>query len=131
MIDDAPSIAEALMMGKGQQEAHWDETARAFLKGCILYLVLSRPQEECQLSALEQLVFQGEPDGVPDPPAVTQDQHPDHRPVTGTDVLLEGMAKAGSIEEAGKPGEIITSIGTLMLDMGERERGSVRSQPGS
>lgn len=127
MIDDAASIAEALMMGKSQQEAHWDETARAFLKGCILYLVLSRPQEDCHLSALEQLVFQGEPDGILMPATTSQDQHQDLRPITGMDVLLERMAKAGSIEEAGKPGEIIASIGAMMLDMGERERGSVLS----
>jgi len=119
MIDDATAIADALLMGRNQQDAHWDETARAFLKGCILYLVLSRPQDDCHLSALEQLVYRGETDdgaNVPGEP-----------PMTGMEVLLHRMAQSGQIEAAGQAGKVIASIGAMMLDMGERERGSVLS----
>lgn len=58
IVDDAALLAEALIVPSGPQNLHWDESAKNFLKGLILYAkVVSRAAD---LFLVRELLVNGE-----------------------------------------------------------------------
>lgn len=61
VVDDAALLAEGLILGGGDHEAHWTETARNLVKGVILYLVDTDP--DATLLDLRRLLTIGDKKG--------------------------------------------------------------------
>jgi type IV secretion system protein VirD4 len=115
VYDQAASVAEAIMV-RGDRDAHWDDSATTFIKALILYVKVTRcGQPDCNLLTVRRLAMQGiraEPE--PDPAAELLDISP-------TRALLLRM------EGTEDPADVISAAASTLLDMGERELGSVLS----
>jgi type IV secretion system protein VirD4 len=62
VVDDAAMLAEGLVTGSGDsRDAHWDESARNFIKGLILHLVTTHHHPT--LFTLRRFLTQGDKDG--------------------------------------------------------------------
>lgn len=59
-IDEAGAIADALVERGDGRHAHWDETARAFIKGLILHVVTTRREDYRHLLEVRKLLTQGD-----------------------------------------------------------------------
>ncbi|WOI52988.1 type IV secretory system conjugative DNA transfer family protein [Parvularcula sp. LCG005] len=107
VVDDASGLAEAFMVNTDERDAHWHETARAYLKALILWIASSAPDQYRTPYHLQDLAFRGL--------AESEGQQP------SLDLLLDYMAAEEGF------GGAVSSIAAMMIDMGERERGSVLS----
>jgi type IV secretion system protein VirD4 len=115
MVDKAASIAEALIVRAKSEDAHFDDTARAFIKGLILFVAITHAGKLTRnLLTVHQLLMRG----------ATDDLDPDRDAPEGSDaitMLLCQMATRDDLDGA------IAGAGHALLDMGDRERGSVLS----
>lgn len=115
MVDKAASIAEALIVRAKSEDAHFDDTARAFIKGLILFVAIIHAGKPTRnLLTVHQLLMRGAQD----------DLDPDRDAPEGSDamtMLLCQMATRDDLDGA------IAGAGHALLDMGDRERGSVLS----
>lgn len=59
LIDDVTDLAEALIVRGGSKDAHWDDSARAVIKGVILFIIKTKPSGERRLSLLREYILQG------------------------------------------------------------------------
>lgn len=104
VVEDAGLIADALIVPQGSKDAHWDETAKAFIEGVILYVV----DEDAGFDPEERtLLTVGE---------LIAGKH--HGSIEG---LLEHM-----IEVRGRDNRVAAAAMSL-LEKGNDERGSVIS----
>lgn len=101
LIEDAGLIADALVVPQSSKDSHWDETAKAFIEGVILYVACGELAEKERT-----LITVGE--------LVAGKQGP-------LKVLLDEM------EEEGGPGNRVAAAARMLRDMGDNERGSVLS----
>lgn len=122
MIDDAASLADALIVQGNARDPHWDESARAFLKGVILYHAICTDSDNRPFHAVREFVTRGQGDDAETPMSV--------------EFLCDVMrnlpdASPKVLKELGWPDPsilgVIAAAGQTILDMGENERGSVLS----
>lgn len=115
MVDKAASIAEALIVRAKSEDAHFDDTARTFIKGLILFVAITHEGKPTRnLLTVHQLLMRGASDAL----------DPDRTGPEGSDamtMLLCQMATRDDLDGA------IAGAGHALLDMGDRERGSVLS----
>jgi type IV secretion system protein VirD4 len=129
IADDVASITHALVVDEGDARSrHWNDSARALLKGMIL-LTLTLSPGECNLITVRELL------SLSYPPFVRQLRAKD-RPQEGgqpgeqfynenrvaVETLLRAMSKAGE-----RFGGILAGIGNRFLSTPHTERGSVFS----
>jgi type IV secretion system protein VirD4 len=129
IMDDVSSITHALIVDDGDgRSKHWNDSARALLKGIVL-LTLMFAESERTLTTVRELLLLSYPLLVeamrakPRPPA---DGQPDaaffDENKAGVETLLRAMSNAGS-----RFGGILAGIGNRFLSTPPQERGSVFS----
>lgn len=111
-VETAGLIADALVMSGEAKDAHWDESARAWIEAVIL-LVASHPllAGKRDLVTVKRLI-KG---------TLRLDQFDDRPPHEQLYEAMERMADAGIV------GEVIAGAASSMQGMGKDERGSVLS----
>ena len=114
-IDDAALLAEGLIVTTDSRDAHWDESAKNFLRGLILHLVTTRPNPT--LIELRKFLTQGDHEGFAE--ACAND--PDLSKTSATWFLLDRMLANTAFDG------IIAAAAETIFGMGENERGSVLS----
>lgn len=105
-IDDVGGLADALVVKSGARDPHWDESARAFLRGAMLLMLTFLEPHDRTLPFLRSLVSTGLPD--------------DEGGASFAE-LLRVMRDTDAFEGA------VASAGATMAAMGDNERGGVRS----
>jgi type IV secretion system protein VirD4 len=119
LVDKAASIAEALVERRNAEHAHWDETARLFIKALILYVAISqRRGPHRNLVSVYDLLMRGAVDQLEADRAGALPQPDDPDAFT---YLLHLMKRC---EECGG---VIAGAAVMLLGMGDRELGSVLS----
>jgi len=114
-IDDAGAIAEALIVPSDSKDRHWDESARDFLKGLILYVVVTEPPERRHLPRVRELLMLGDREGAEEKERETGESvHP-------FTLLMMLMGRQDAFHG------VIAGAAALLMDVGDRERGSMIS----
>lgn len=123
LVDKVGSIASALVIQTGGADsAHFDETARAFIEGLILYVVMNYGPQDRTLLTVHRLLMEGSRE-------LWREYAQGYRDAGGEDdvtaspmeILLSSMAQEDRLDGA------ISGPGAMLLDMSDRERGSVLS----
>lgn len=117
-IDVAASIADALILRSNPESEHFDDSARIFLKGLILFTAISHAGRATKnlitvyryLMRGAQLEIERDRDGPP------EDDEP-----TPFDYLLGLMSRSDACDG------VVAGAAETLLSMGDRERGSVLS----
>jgi type IV secretion system protein VirD4 len=65
-VDEASSISDAIVVNDNEKDPHWNESARTFIKGLILY-VLSNSSLDSSLSSVHSLAYSGLDDQSSEP----------------------------------------------------------------
>lgn len=121
LIDDAALLAEALVVPTGKDSAHWDESARNYVKGLALYLVARGGNPS--LFTLRRLLTQGDREGYL--AACANDPDFQEGCPSALWFLLDNMRAI----QTGNPDLDDAIIGTAetLAQCGENERGSILS----
>jgi type IV secretion system protein VirD4 len=123
LVDKVGSIASALVIQTGGADsAHFDETARAFIEGLILYVVMNYGPTDRSLLTVHRLLMEGSRE-------LWREYAEGYRQAGGEadiavspmEILLSSMAQEERLDGA------ISGPGAMLLDMSDRERGSVLS----
>lgn len=118
IVDHAASIAAALVVTTKAEDAHWDETARQFIKALILYVALNHAGRDTRnLLTVHRLLMRGARDQL----AADRGGPPGPNDPDPFRYLLKLM------EEDDRLDGVIAGAASMLLDMGEREFGSVLS----
>lgn len=120
IIDDVALLADALIVSSGQGDAaHWDESARNFVRGLTLFLVAKR--QNPTLFTLRNYLAKGDDEGW----RIASKNDPDIKEAGATVFLLKIMqeVKTGNADLD----NVIIGAATTLLDCGEKERGSILS----
>lgn len=118
-IDRAASIAAALVVITKPEDAHFDESARQFIKALILYVALHYEGEDRSLLTVHRLLLEGQrPEFEAWSAAEDAEEVGD---LTAFDYLLESMKQERRFEG------VISGAAATLDEMGDRERGSVLS----
>lgn len=115
MVDKAASIAEALIVRAKAADAHWDDSARAFIKALILFVAIAHEGEPSRnLLTVYDLLMRGAWQDL--------DSNRDNpQPDDALTMLLMQMQSIDALDG------VVAGAAASLLDMGERERGSVLS----
>lgn len=118
IIDEASSLAQGLIVRGSDESSHFDDTARSLVKALILYVVLNAPERKRTLPYVHTLLTQG-----------ARDQMKAGR---GSGVSAPGEPDPFRyllfmMEQENRLDGVIAGIAATLLDMGEREYGSVLS----
>lgn len=119
MVDKAASIAEAMMIRAKGADAHFDESALGFIKGLILFVVVLNDTDTedappRNLLSVYDLLMRG----------AHADLNPDRvnpQPSDALMLLLFQMMEVNALDG------IVAGAASALLDMGDKERGSVLS----
>lgn len=117
-VSYAGTIAEALVRPLSEKEGYWDEAAKTYLRGLILYVFAHEPAEQRTLSRLRTFVTQGDLEGhrkALKAGTIKRGQ------LTPHDVLIEKMMAC----RPGPYGEAIASAAASIEMMGPNQRGGV------
>lgn len=129
-LEEAGLIADALVVSANPKDAHFDDSARAFIEALILHVVSYRHYEgERSLGKVRMLLRDGDHAARSRILAeiAASDKIPDaHKSklggkITAFEALLETMALNDAFEG------VISGAASGLLDLGDRERGSVLS----
>lgn len=118
-IDRAASIAAALVVVTKPEDAHFDESARQFIKALILYVALHYEGDDRSLLTVHNLLLEG-PRAEFEAWKAAQGAE-EVGDLTAFDYLLESMKQERRFEG------VISGAAATLDDMGDRERGSVLS----
>ena len=119
-VSYAGKIARALVKQMSDSEPVWDETARSWLTGLILYVFEHEPPEKRNLIRLRELLVEGDVEGYREELSARRISVRE----TPFDVLLEKMFDA---REKGRYGYAISGAARTIREMGPNQRGSVIS----
>jgi type IV secretion system protein VirD4 len=101
-----------------EKESYWDDAAKTFIRGLVLYVHAHEDQKRRNLLRLRELVMQGDVEGYD---AAVKAGVEGIRKLTPFDVLMEKMKLA----RGGPHGDAIASAAGSIDMMGEGQRGSV------
>jgi len=128
VADDVAAITHALIVDDGDgRSKHWNDSARALLKGVILLTLLLPPQDRHLVTARELLLLSYKPlvDALNGRVRASENGKVDEafydRNRLGVEALLTTMTQSGDF------GGILTGIGNRFLATPHTERGSVFS----
>lgn len=124
VVNDAELLAEGLVVSTDPRDAHWDESARNFIKGLILHLISTR--ERPSLLTLRRFLTQGDHDGWDAAMVAWEADGKDARDFladypSAFRYLLEAMRDNPAF------GGAIAGTAETLLYCGENERGSILS----
>lgn len=121
VVDDAAYLAEALVISTGAQAAHWDESARNYIKGLLLYL--RARHKNPSLFTLRRFLTQGDKQGW----EVARKQDPDieQNCPSAQWFLLDNMRQIKTGNE--NLDHVIIGAAETLAQCGEEERGSILS----
>lgn len=111
-------IARALVVPSNSSDPYWDNAARTFCQGVILYMLQEEPKEHHNLVRLRQLLSEGDVqayNGLIEEGALQEGA------VGPLEVLVEEMMAV----EAGPFSHIIQGAGRSLSMMGDKQRGAV------
>jgi type IV secretion system protein VirD4 len=124
VVNDAELLAEGLVVSSDPRDAHWDESARNFIKGLILHLVAT--MENPSLFTLRRFLTQGDYEGWDDAMVAWEDAGKDAR-----DFLAENPSAFRYLLNAMRDNEafggVVAGAAETLLGCGENERGSILS----
>lgn len=115
-VDDAAAIAESLIVPSNSKDVHWDESARIFLQGLILYVAVDEPPKKRNLQRVRELLTLGDRAA-----AAAQAEKNDGEEVDPFSQLLFQMMESEEYPE------VIAGAASTLLGAGENERGSILS----
>ena len=118
-IDRAASIAAALVVITKPEDAHFDESARQFIKALILYAALHYEGDDRSLITVHNLLLEGQRAEFETWKSAQGAEEVGD--LTAFDYLLESM------KQERRFGGVISGAAATLDDMGDRERGSVLS----
>lgn len=119
IVDHAASIAESLMIRSNPEDAHFDESARLFIKALNLYVAdLHAGRPTRNLVTVYDLLMRGAVDQLTADRGTTPPGPDDPDPFT---YLLHLMLRCTAFDG------IIAGAATMLLAMGDRELGAVLS----
>lgn len=129
IIDDVAAITHALIVDDGDgRSKHWNESARALLRGIIL-LTLRFPEDERNLITVRELLLLTHPrlvEAAKKRPRKAEHGAPDEEFYNanrvGIETLLTAMSQAGE-----RFGGVLAAIGNRFLGTPQTERGSIFS----
>jgi type IV secretion system protein VirD4 len=125
VADDAAMLAESLVVGSDERNSHWDESARNFIKGLVLYLIVTA--DKPSLFTLRAFLTQGDAKGweaasdAMTSPEKLREFHTANP--TAFRYLLNCMSRCPHPVLGG----IIAGAAETLLYCGENERGSILS----
>ncbi|WP_299680553.1 type IV secretory system conjugative DNA transfer family protein [uncultured Roseobacter sp.] len=124
-LDEASLIADAIVVSADSRDAHWDESARAFIEALILF-VCSRHQDERDKRNLVQvrmLLTQGATDIALQMRLLAEKngQKLQEDKIDPFGILLNEMEHCEAF------GGVISGAAALLKQVGDRERGSILS----
>ncbi len=129
IADDVASITHALIVEEADARSrHWNDSARALLKGIILLTLTLAPNERNFITVRELLLLSYPPlvralrAKVPPPENGQYDERFYNENRTAVETLLRAMSKAGD-----RFGGILAGIGNRFLNTPHTERGSMFS----
>ncbi len=127
VVNDAEMLAEGLIVSTDPRDAHWDESARNFIKGLILYLIVTT--EHPTLFTLRRFLTRGDVEGWA---AACEDYE-----AKGDDALqafhlanpspFPFLLKAMRDNAHKTLADVIAGAAETLLSCGENERGSILS----
>lgn len=109
LVEDVAALAEAMIVSTNSEDMHWDESARNFIKGVILTVLAGCGEETSARSFALVRDF------------LTVGLSTDPEKQASLEQLLDLMRRTENFDGA------IAAAAAVMLDMGEKERGSVLS----
>ena len=120
IIDRAAAIADALIVRAKSEDAHFDESARIFVKALILYVALVlHDHPACNLITVYDLLMRGAVAQLAADRAQAEDDSlADLDAFTYLLRLMEREVRCGGV---------IAGAATMIMGMGDRERGAVLS----
>lgn len=107
IIEDVGGIADAAIIPGSGKDPHWDESARSFIKGIMLFILAKEDETERSMALLRRYLTIG---------------YPDENGVHSFQKLLEEMQKTDCPFS-----DAIAASATALMDAGENERGSILS----
>jgi type IV secretion system protein VirD4 len=119
-IENAAAIADALIIKTSDENAHFDEAARIFVKGLILFVASSKRQDiEGNLLTVYDLLANGARDQLRTEAQASGEPEAEkkHEPF---DFLLYLMIRQGGFASS-----VVAGAANMIKGMGQRERGSV------
>lgn len=117
--DQAALIADGLIVHEGG-DRHWTDAAKQLVQAIILFVVLTRPEAERHLGVVRDFLTLAHPSTTPRPPVEGQPKPPpDQR-------LYEILAGCVN-EDRPDLAALVGGVGTSMLAVPDKERGSIRS----
>ena len=124
-IDEAALVAEALVVATDERDAHWTESARAFIEALILYVCWreSRDSGRRDLIRVRSLLMRGAADIVLRLKMAAEQKGeplPD-RHIDSFEVLLNEMQHCEAF------GGVVAGAAMALSQIGDRERGSILS----
>ncbi|TCP38070.1 type IV secretory system conjugative DNA transfer family protein [Rhodovulum marinum] len=124
-IDDAALIADALVVASDERDAHWDESARAFIEALILYVCARERPESGQrdLIRVRDLLMRGAVDIARRTKDLAEQRE---KPLSDSQIdpfaiLLNEMEHSTAFDG------VIAGAAAALRQIGERERGSILS----
>lgn len=122
-IDEAALIADAIVVSADARDAHWDESARAFIEALILYVCTEERKDHGRrdLIRVRELLTRGHVDLVEEITAAAEAQGQKTLPLDPFEKLLDDMEFHEGF------GGSIAGAAAGMKQLGDRERGSILS----
>ncbi|MCL4678069.1 MAG: type IV secretory system conjugative DNA transfer family protein [Alphaproteobacteria bacterium] len=110
LIEDVAAIADAIVVPSGGKDLHWDESARAFIKGLLLFILAQAgdDQPKRSMALLRRYITVGM-------------ENPETNKTSFNHLLNEMYKTDCPFSDA------IAAAAATLADMGENERGSVLS----
>lgn len=112
-IDDAAVLVDAMIQIPTTGERHWAESAQQVLRAIILLVLNTAPEHERHFGTVRDILMGTDP--------TMQKEAAKHKlaPEVATWALMRNLSKMAN--------GIVSGVGAMMLEMGEKERGSVLS----
>jgi type IV secretory pathway TraG/TraD family ATPase VirD4 len=117
-VSYAAKIAEALVRRMSDKETYWDDAAKTFIRGLVLYIFSQEDAKRRNMLRLRELVMRGDTEGYEQAVAAKIIERGE---LNAFDYLLEKMAAC----KEGPYADAITSAAGSILMMGEGQKGSV------
>jgi type IV secretion system protein VirD4 len=127
VVEDAAMLAEALIVAANSRDAHWDESARNFIKGLILHLITTKEHPTPTLFDVRRFLSQGDREGW--------EAEKEKAEADGTLAQFEEACPSGfwylidAMRDNSHPklGWVIAGAAEQLATCGDKERGTILS----
>jgi type IV secretion system protein VirD4 len=133
VVNDAEMLAEGLVVSANAEDAHWDESARGFIKGLILHLITTMETERPNLFTLRRFLTRGDYAGWEAAGLAVADSGGDklsfQKDNPSASAYLLNIMRDNPTRDEQYPAlaHVIAGAAETLASCGERERGSILS----